>query len=160
MKNKIATLINCYIAIFPNRGISNGLSTKQFNNLTVKQLLSGQALVTLLVFVAAATIITGAAITITILNSQTTSKFALGEDTLQVAESGVEYAIARLLQNPNYAGETLTVDVGKTAQISVSGSSPKTITSTGQIGNFFRKVQVVGTISNYSFTSTSWTQID
>ncbi len=121
---------------------------------------SGQALVLLLVFVATVTIVTAAAVTITIINSQTTSKFASGEETLQVAEAGAEYAIVRLFQNPNYAGETLTVGAGSATITVTPGASPKTILSIGQVGNFIRKVQVVGTFANFTFTPTSWQQID
>ena len=94
-----------------------------------------------------------------IINYQASSKFALGEDAYAIAESGAENAIIRLIRNPNYAGETLTVGNGS-ATITVSGSSTKTIVSEGVRGNFRRKVQVVGGYVNNIFTPTSWTEID
>ena len=122
---------------------------------------TGQALVSLLVFIATATIITAAATTVTLINSQSTGKFAQGESALTIAQTGADNAILRILRDPNgtYTGEDLTVG-GGTAQITVEGSSVKTITSEGKDGNFIRKVQVVGTFVNNTFTVSSWDLVD
>ena len=121
---------------------------------------TGQALVTLLVFIATATIITAAATTVTLINSQTTGKFAQGEVALTIAQAGADNAVLRLLRNPNYSGETdLSIGSG-TATITVSGSSVKTIIAEGKDGNFIRKVQVVGTFVNNTFTVSSWDLVD
>ena len=120
---------------------------------------TGQALVSLLVFIATATIITAAATTVTLINSQTTGKFAQGESALVIAQTGADNAILRLLRNSSYSGEVLTVGSG-TATITVSGSSVKTITSEGKDGNFIRKIQVVGTFVNNTFTVSSWDLAD
>lgn len=119
----------------------------------------GQALVSLLVFVATAMIITAAATTVTIINSQTTGKFAQGEGALTIAQAGADNAILRILREPTYSGEVLTV-AGGTATITVSGSLTKTITSEGRDGNFIRKIQVVGTYVNNVFAVSSWEVID
>lgn len=123
----------------------------------------GQALVTLLVFVSITTIITAAAVTITIINSQTTSKFATGEEALFVAEAGAENAVLKLLRNPAYSGslptENLAVGNGQVT-IDINGSPTVTITSTGTVSNFIRKVQVTATYSNNQFTITSWQTIN
>ena len=121
---------------------------------------TGQALVTLLVFIAVATTITAAATTVTLINSQTTGKFAQGESALVIAQAGADNAILRLLRDPNYSGEAdLSIGSG-TATINVEGSSVKTITSEGKDGNFIRKIQVVGTFVNNTFTVTSWDLVD
>src|SRR3990167_3088016 len=120
----------------------------------------GQALVTLLVFIAVATTITAAATTVTLINSQTTGKFAQGEAALTIAHAGADNAVLRLLRDPNYSGETdLSIGNG-TATITVSGSSVKTITAEGKDGNFIRKIQVVGTFVNNTFTVSSWDLVD
>lgn len=118
----------------------------------------GQAFVTLIVFVAVATTLISAAVVVTLVNSQGTSKYALGEETLIIAESGAENALLRLLRDPNYTGETLT-NVNGTATITVTGSTTKTITSEGVNGNFKRKIQVVGSFSNNIFSITSWNEV-
>lgn len=119
----------------------------------------GQTLVVLLVLMSVGMIITTAAVGTIISDSQATSKFSSGEEAYNIAESGAENAILRLVRNPSYVGETLTVGAG-TATITVSGAATKTIVSEGVSGDFRRKVQVVGGYVNNIFTPTSWTEID
>ena len=119
----------------------------------------GQALVTLLVFCATALIVTAGATAVIIINSQTTGKFAQGEETLHIAEAGADNAVLRLLRDPNYSGETLTVGNG-TATITVTGTTTKTIVSEAVNGFFRRKIQVIGSFANNIFTISSWTEID
>lgn len=126
------------------------------------KLQSGQALVTLLVVVAIASTIIGAAVAVTIVNSQTTSKFALAEEALSVAETGAETAIIKILRSPDasYLGETQTIGNGS-AQITVSYALPSvTVVSKGQVGNFVRKIQVTGTYQGNKFTVLLYDQID
>lgn len=59
---------------------------------------SGQALVTLLVFSAIAIIITSAAVTVSLINTQTTSKYSIGAEALAVAEAGADNAVLKLLR--------------------------------------------------------------
>ncbi|KKR85163.1 MAG: hypothetical protein UU34_C0035G0006 [Candidatus Curtissbacteria bacterium GW2011_GWA1_41_11] len=66
------------------------------------QLKPAQALVALLVFVSIATIVTAGATTVTIINSQNTTKFSLGEEALYIAQSGADNAILRIIRNPSY----------------------------------------------------------
>ena len=159
MKRKIATLLNCYIAklFISDRPI------QRFNDSTIQRFyLPGQALVLLLVFITIATTIIGGAVAITIINSQSSSKFALGEEALAVAESGADNAVLRILRDPNstYVGETLTVD-GGSAQITVSYSPPNVlITSQAEVSNIIRKIEVVGTYQNNRLTVTSWKQVN
>jgi len=129
--------------------------------ITNLKLIRGQALVILLVFVATATIITSAAVTVTIINARSTGILAQGIEALAVAEAGAEEAILRILRDPlnNYAGATIPVGNG-TATIVVAGTTTKTITSTGTIGTFTRKIQVQGTFSDDKFTLSSWQEIN
>lgn len=115
----------------------------------------GQALVTLLVFIAVAVIITSAATALIIINSQTSLSLNLGQEAYQVAESGIENALLRLLRDPAYAGETLTVGQG-TATIIVTGANPYTLTSTGIMGNFSRRLQTTAQFSSGILSVTSW----
>lgn len=120
---------------------------------------SGQMLVALLAFMAMSITITSAATAITLVNTQTTSKFSQGQEALSLAETGAENALMRLLRDPTYTGpETLTLLNG-TATISVSGSSPKTITSEGKSGEFRRRVQVTATQVNNVLTVNSWSEV-
>lgn len=115
----------------------------------------GQTLVTLLIFMVIGITITSAAVILTITNSQNITRFQEGLIAYQIAESGAENAVIRLLRDPSYTGETLTVGEG-TATITVSGSSTKTITSVGVNGRYYRRIQVVASYVNNVFTITSW----
>ena len=94
---------------------------------------------------------------VTIANSLTTSKYYQGQDALNVAEAGADNALMRLVRDPTYTGESLTVGLG-TATITVSGISPKTITSVGQSGNFRRTIVVTATQTNNVLAVTSWVE--
>jgi hypothetical protein len=111
----------------------------------------GQALITLLFFTVIGITITSATIVMMYVNSISGTRLQEGEIAYQVAQSGVENGMIRLLRNPSYTGETLPVGSGS-ATITASGSGivsdPYIITSTGRVGNFIRKVEVRATYLN------------
>ncbi len=118
----------------------------------------GQALTTLLFFVIISVTIASAAIVILIVNAISTSKIQEGIAAYYAAESGIENALLRILRDPNYNGETLVIDTS-TAQISVTGSNPKTVVSVGQNGNFKRTVQAQVDYTNGYYTFSNWKEI-
>lgn len=115
----------------------------------------GQTLIILLLYMEIAITITTAAITAVVTNALGTDKVYQSTTTVDVAESGAETAVLKLLRNPNYTGETLTVN-GGTATISVTGVNPKTITSKGVSGNFTRSVVVTVETNNNVLAVLSW----
>lgn len=119
---------------------------------------NGQVLVFLLIFMVVSIIITSAATLLLFTNSTSTTRAEQGLLTYNIAESGMENALLRLLRNPFYTGETLSID-GGTATIVLSGTSTKTITSTGQQGNYVKKIQVIASYTNNVLTITSWKEI-
>ncbi len=119
---------------------------------------SGQTLVMLLVFVIISITITSAATVVVIVNSLGSQKMQQSLNAFYAAESGVENALLRLLRDPNYSGETLTVGDGS-ATITVSGSSTKTINVTGINGNFQRRIEVVCGYVNNVLTVSSWKEV-
>ncbi len=134
-------------------------------HLDTVQLQRGQALVTLLIFMIVGITVTTAAVVILLTNSIGASKVEQGTISYYVAESGAENGLLRLLRNPTYCGETLPIDSG-TATIEVSdggggfsGTSPITITSTGNMGNFSRKVRVIATYISNILTISSWKEV-
>lgn len=118
---------------------------------------SGQALIALVIFMVVATIIISGAVTVIVVNSTTTGKFYQGVVSYDIAEAGIENALIRLLRNPNYTGETLTIG-SDTATIQVTGGdgTPYTIMSTSQAGNFKRAIQAVAEYNNNILTINSW----
>ena len=121
---------------------------------------TGQALVTLLVFVSIAMVTTAAAVIVTLINSQTTEKFAQGQVAHTIAQAGIENGLLQLLRDPAYTGEVLTVSNNGTAVVTVSGSGVKTVTSEATIGNVRRKIAVIVTISGNKHVITNWSEVD
>lgn len=123
---------------------------------------SGQTLVFLLVFMAMSTIITTAAVVMIILNSRSATRMEQGIGTYQIAESGLEDALMRILRNPNYTtgGTPVTLTIGSgTATITVSGVGTKTITSVGTDGGFRRELNATAAFVNGSLLVTSWQEV-
>lgn len=116
----------------------------------------GSSLVMLLVFAVVATTVAAAAVAVMINVSQGTSKLEGRIMASQVAESGMENALLRLLRNPSYVGETLPVGTG-TATITVTGNSlTKTIISIGRVNNYLQTVEVIVTYNDTIMTISSW----
>ena len=118
----------------------------------------GQTLVFLLVFMTIAITVTAAAVVLMVVNSQSANRMELGSIAYDVAEGGAENAILRLLRDPSYTGETLTIGTG-TATITVTGSGPYTILSKGVSGNFLRQVEIQVAYSSGIMSITSWREI-
>ena len=118
----------------------------------------GQALVLVLVFVAIAMIVTTSAVTLTIVNTQSTSRLSLGKQALSLAQSGLDNAILRLLRDPAYNGETITIGSGSVT-ITVTGITTRTITSVGSLTDYQRTIRVVGSYVNNIFTITSYQEV-
>lgn len=122
-----------------------------------QSLQKGQALVALLVFMIIAATITSASVGIVIANSQTASAASLSQDAYLVAESGIENALLRLLRDPNYPGETLSI--GEThGTVVVNGLTDKVITATATAGNFTRQIQAQVTFNNDTLVLTAWNE--
>lgn len=112
------------------------------------RLQTGQSMVTLVVFTMIFISIFTMSITMILVNSVATDEFQQSITARQIAESGAEEALLRLLRNPNYSGEILTVGNG-TATISITGDAyNKTITSVGTLGKFQKKINVVITYND------------
>lgn len=115
----------------------------------------GQALVSLLMFILVAMTVITSIITTVISNTIVASIEQQAIDAYYIAEAGAENALMRLLRDPSYSGETLPVG-NNSAVISISGS---TITSTGQVNNLTRKIQVITSYNDNQLIVTSWKEI-
>ncbi len=118
----------------------------------------GQTLIILLIYMVIAIIVTTASIALVINSSRGTDKVYQGANSLDIAESGAETAMIKLLRDPNYIGETVTVGNGQ-AVITITGTNPKIIVSKGTLNNFTRTIQVIVDTSNNILTATSWKEI-
>lgn len=115
---------------------------------------NGQALITLLFFVIIGITVTTSAIIIIGVDILSGTKLQQSTIAYEVAESGADNALLRLLRDPTYTGETMNIGTN-TATITVTGSGPYTIVSTGTVGNFTRKIQIVATYNDNLLTVTS-----
>lgn len=112
----------------------------------------------LLVFMMMASVVIGAAVIMTLVNSTSSGKLEAGESALAVTESGAENALLRLLRDPNYTGTgyngeaELDVGTGK-AHISVNNGL---ITAIGKDGIFTRTILVTTSYNNNVLTVISW----
>ena len=118
----------------------------------------GQTLIILLMYMIVAIIVTTASVALTINNSRGTDKLYQGTNALDIAESGAETAMIKLLRDPTYTGETLAIGTGQ-AVITVTGTEPKTVLSKGTLNNFTRSIQIIVTASNSALTVVSWKEI-
>jgi hypothetical protein len=103
--------------------------------------------------------ITTAAAFIVTTNSLSSTTVSQGLATKQMAETGAEKALLQLLRNPNYKGETFSLDTG-TVTASVSGTTTLTISSTAVNGNYVKRVEVKATYSNNVLTPISWKDLN
>ena len=117
----------------------------------------GQGLIVLIVLVAMALTIISSAVTSNVINAISTTRTQEGESARDIAESGIENALLRLLRDSSYAGETLPVGEGS-ATITVSGTNPKTIVSVGNISTYRRTITVTATETNGVLSVTTWSE--
>lgn len=118
----------------------------------------GQALTSLVIFTAIATTVMTATVLLSVVNATSASTTELGMQVYGLAESGAENALLRLLRDPNYTGETLTIGDGQ-ATMTVTGDNPKTISSVGTLGSFRREIRVVATLTNGILSIQSWREV-
>ena len=114
--------------------------------------MKGQALINLIFFAVIASTVTTAAVIMVYINSQSGAKFQEGTIAYQIADSGAENALLRILRDPSYISEEdLPVGNG-TVDILKSGAGivadPYIITSTATKGKFVKRVQITATYEN------------
>src|SRR5258708_39868427 len=97
----------------------------------------GQIIIISVVIVAILTLIAGSLLTYTALQLRASRKAIAHNQTLNLAEAGLDKALYELNQNPNYSGESNTALGNGTFSVSISSidSNNKRITATGYIPN-------------------------
>jgi hypothetical protein len=121
-------------------------------------IMRGQALITLLFFIVISVTITSAAIVMILTGSTAATDVQEGTRAYYVAESGIEEALLRLLRDPAFTNETVTITDGSVV-ITVSGSSPYTITAVGTVGNNQRTIQATAEYSSGALAVSEWKEI-
>jgi hypothetical protein len=127
-------------------------------NLTLQK--NGSAIIMMLITMAIFMIVTSAAVTISFINNSSITSITLGDETLHAAESGAEEGLIKLIRSSTYSGESLTID-NADVTITVTDSGPqKVINSEAEFNDYLKKVEVIGSFSNSSFTVSSWKEVD
>lgn len=122
----------------------------------IKKNQKGEAVLTLLFFMAISISIITAIVFIVYNNTISGSAVENGATSYYAAEAGAENALLRLLRDPNYTGESIAIgDSSVVIQVS-SG----VITSTATYANSVRKVQVQTVYNNNILTVSSWKEIN
>ncbi len=121
-------------------------------NFQISNHFSGQALIMLLVFSIIAVTITTASVAIVIENSKSGDRLNQGVMAGQIAKSGIENALIRILRDPNYSGENdLLIGDGST-DIVVSGAGtlvdPYIIISDASLDGYKKKIETKATYVN------------
>lgn len=123
-----------------------------------KHFQKGQTLLFLLVFMAIALTITSASLYVLLNSLDSGTKRSDSILAYDLAESGAENALLRLVRNPIYTGETLTVGDGS-ATLLVTPGNPITITSLGKVRNSVRKIQMEIVYNIGILNVVSWKEI-
>jgi hypothetical protein len=126
--------------------------------MNIKNHTSGYIAVVLLVFVVVSVIMATAAVNVSIANLSAVSDYEQGTQAMAVAQSGAENGLLRLIRDPSYTGETLTVDQG-TAEISVTGTNPQTMVVVGNLGTKKRTLRLSIDRTDGVVNVTSWQEV-
>lgn len=116
----------------------------------------GQAVITVLFVVVVGMLVTTGAIFSLVNAFEASSQQELGALAYQAAESGIEHSMLRLMRDPLYTGETLTVDTNRTAVVTVTSNPNMTIQSVGSAGIVSRKIVATVHYNNLTLVLDSW----
>lgn len=114
-------------------------------------------MILLIAFVAIAMSVITATVAVNIINGRNTRGTEASTDALTIARSGVENAMIRLIRDPSYTGESMTIGDG-TATIVVTGTTQKTIRSTGTVSDHSHTIEVVASTSGGIVSAVSWNE--
>ncbi len=130
----------------------------------MRKIQNGQALITLLFIALIAISITTAAVVMMVVTVGGSANLQQGELAYEVAKTGEEEALLRLLRDPNYGGEGSFLVGSNWVKIEVIKAGPSsnpsyTINTTAHVGNFIRKIQKMASYNNNVLTVTSEKEI-
>ncbi len=120
---------------------------------------TGLALVSVIIFSTFGIIVIVAGLTLATSINQSHQQFLQAQQALLIAEAGAENALIRLLRNPYYDQEVLTVGDGS-ARIEVSGTSTEKVVSViGEYKLASRKIEIQTNFENGVMSVVSWKEV-
>lgn len=135
--------------------------TDHLNSRLTGKLKGGQAMVLVLLITVILISVTTLAVGMIVTNALSTTREVQGSHALEIAESGAEEGILRILRDPSVVTSTpitLTVDSGS-ATVSIAGAGTKTITSTGTVGGYSRVVETQVHLTAGQLVIDSWREL-
>ena len=120
--------------------------------------MKGQALTSLIIIMFVGMAVTAAAITLVDINATITGNFENVSIARNVAESGVEDALIKLLRNPSFSGETLNIQDG-IATVTITGTNPVIITSKGYSANHVYTLETQVSFNSGVMVVDSWKEL-
>ncbi|OGG08148.1 hypothetical protein A3D05_05420 [Candidatus Gottesmanbacteria bacterium RIFCSPHIGHO2_02_FULL_40_24] len=118
----------------------------------------GHALIVLIFFMVLAVTVIAASVALMIIAGSSTTYAVTSGRAKSLAETGAENALLRLLRNPGYTGETITIGDGEIT-VTVTGSSEKTIISSAKLSNQIKTIEALTAINNNVLSVLSWREL-
>ena len=119
----------------------------------------GQTLVILLIFIIVAISIATTSVSVIITNAQKTLTLNKSTEAYYAAEAGIENASISLLRDSTYAGETIQIQTGITAEVGVIYNGKYVVTSKGISGGAHRTIQAIFSYTNSVLALESWQEV-
>lgn len=122
---------------------------------------SGQALIGVLAVIAISIVLVSSLMTNSLISADSSLKLRQSSLALASADSYAQNALIKLIRDPNYTGETLTLDTGRVI-IEITGDNPKSvlIKSTNSASDILRQLNfVVNYASDGTISVVDWTEI-
>lgn len=116
----------------------------------------GQAVITV-IFIAVIGMFIATGAIFTVANAlESSASEELGAAAFQAAESGIENSVLRLMRDPSYTGETMSIDQRSTAVVTVTTGTGIRIESIGTVGAVSRKIVADAHYDNLVLIVDSW----
>lgn len=120
---------------------------------------TGSVMIALLIFIIVGTLVTSSAVMLMVDNTVISTAELTATEVHNMAESGAENAILRLLRDPSYTGETMIVGDGQVVVI-VTGSEPIIVNSQASLASTQKTVEVELSRQNGVLTVNSWEAVE
>ena len=82
-----------------------------------------------------------------------------GGEAFSVADGCMEEALGRMRMNSAYTGDSLNFDNGSCIITVIISGNNRTVTVTGTVGNYSRKIESTATLTNNIVTINSWQEL-
>lgn len=120
----------------------------------------GQALIGVLAIIAISTVLVSSLMINSLISADSSLKLRQSSSAITIADSYMQNAFIKLIRDPNYTGETLTLNDGRVI-IEITGENPKyiLIKSIGPQNDILRQLSSqVNFDSNGAVSITNWTE--